>query len=120
MTTWFKDCRKWRACIRHDGKVKALGSFVDEAEAARAFDAAARRLRGEDAHGGRVGGNFGFRRLNFPTQEEVARAKAHGMPPETAMAAYKQRWRAARGCHSSSRFARSPIASRKGHGTKLI
>ena len=97
--TWFKDSRKWRASIRHDGKIKALGSFVDEEEAARAFDAAARRLRGEDAHGGRVNGNCLFRRLNFPTQEEVARAKARGMPPKTTLDAYKERWRAARGLH---------------------
>ena len=117
--TWLKDCRKWKACIRHDGEVKALGSFVDEEEAARAFDVVARQLRGEDAHGGRVGGNFRFRRLNFPTQEEVARAKARGMPPETAMDAYKEHWRAARGFHPSSRFARSPSASRKGHGHEV-
>jgi hypothetical protein len=109
--TWYKDCRKWRACIRHDGKVNSLGSFVHEDDAARAFDAAARRLRGEDAHGGRAGGGkIPFRRLNFPTKEEVARAKARGMPPETTLDAYKECWRAVRDRHPSSRFQK-PMAT---------
>ena len=56
----------------------------DEHEAARVVDTAARRLRGEDAHGGRSyrpqGGQGQWLRLNFPTHGEVARAKALGMP----------------------------------------
>jgi hypothetical protein len=48
------------------------------------FDTAARRLRGEDVHGGRLGVNW--LRLNFPIEgemkraQEAARAKAPGMP----------------------------------------
>ena len=73
-----KRTRKWGARITHDGKKQHLGSFDDEQEAARAVDTAARRLRGQNAHGGRAGTNW--LRLNFPSKREVARAKALGMP----------------------------------------
>jgi hypothetical protein len=52
--SWRKQQRKWQAGISHDGKRQHLGYFNDEQEAARAVDTAARRLRGEDAHGGRA------------------------------------------------------------------
>lgn len=52
--SWNKKRRKWRAQSKHDGKRQHLGHFNDEQEAARAVDTAARRLRGEDAHGGRA------------------------------------------------------------------
>jgi hypothetical protein len=75
---WNKKNRKWRAEIGQDGKRQRLGYFDDEREAARAFDTVVRRLRGEDAHGGRAGRNW--LRLNFPSKWEAARAKALGMP----------------------------------------
>jgi hypothetical protein len=74
--SWSKQHRRWRAGIEHDGKQQFLGTFDDEREAARAVDTAARRLRGEDAHGGRAGDNW--LRLNFPTEREVKRAKERG------------------------------------------
>eukprot|EP01046_Picozoa_sp_COSAG06_P003826 COSAG06_NODE_152_length_21942_cov_4.593234_27_plen_493_part_00 len=76
--SWIKKDRKWVAKIRHDRKVQYLGSFDDEREAARAVDTAARRLRGDNAHGGRAGTNW--LRLNFPSKRDVGRAKALGMP----------------------------------------
>ena len=76
---WSKKNRTWMARIMHDGKYRYLGYFNDEHEAARAVDTAARRLRGEDAHGGRAGNKLWYR-LNFPTEEEAGRAKALGMP----------------------------------------
>ena len=56
-------------CAFQSGKRtrRNLGSFDDEEEAARAFDAAAREIRGEQAHGGGPGLRY---RLNFPTAEE--------------------------------------------------
>jgi hypothetical protein len=77
--SWDKKERKWRANIRDGGKKKHLGRFGDEHEAARAVDTAARRLRGEDAHGGRSAG-VKWLRLNFPSDREAARAQALGMP----------------------------------------
>jgi hypothetical protein len=52
--SWSRSLQKWRAGIRHAGDQERLGDFVTEEEAARAFDDAARRLRGDAAHGGRT------------------------------------------------------------------
>jgi hypothetical protein len=65
---------KWQAIIHHDGERKPLGYFDDEQEAAQTFDAAARRLRGDDAHGGYAG--FNKLRLNFPTRERPRRGQS--------------------------------------------
>ena len=84
----------------------SLGSFAEEEEAAIAFDAAARRLRGDDAHGGRTGkGILVFRRLNFPTQEEVARATARGMRcrQRPCWMRAEESWRATRARSESER-----------------
>lgn len=43
--------RPWAAQIRHEGKILLLGCFAEEEEAARAYDEAARILRGEFASG---------------------------------------------------------------------
>ena len=63
--------------IHHDGTQQYLGSFHDEHDAARSFDAAARRLRPTGkAHGVRAGTHW--LRLNFPTTAEKASAKVKG------------------------------------------
>lgn len=72
--SWAKKESMWNAYISHENKRVDLGRFHDEVEAARAFDAAARRLRGDNAHGGAVGKAVGFR-LNFPTKYEVEKAR---------------------------------------------
>ena len=53
---WNRQRSKWKAAIWIAPKTKHLGFFVDEAEAARAYDAAAREHFG------------GFARLNFPQE----------------------------------------------------
>jgi hypothetical protein len=76
--TWYKAKKRWRAKIMHGGKRhQVLGFFVVEKAAARAYDHAARRLRGDQAHGGR-GNNNQTLRLNFPTEEEIA-----NLPPQS-------------------------------------
>ena len=57
---------KFFADIKHDHIVHKLGWFIEEADAAKAFDTAARMLRGNRAHGGRSD-NGAVLRLNFPT-----------------------------------------------------
>ena len=71
---WFKRVSKWKATIKHQRKNISLGYFVDEIEAAKAYDAEARRIRGANAHGG-IMPNSNSRRcvLNFPTKAEIAR-----------------------------------------------
>lgn len=61
---WNRHARNWRASIssaRH-GKVH-LGTFASEAAAARAYDRAARRIRGTSAHGG--GETYSWRKCVF-------------------------------------------------------
>ena len=68
--SWVKNERKWLAQPVYQGEKHFLGTFSEEEEAARAFDVAARRLRGDQAHGG--GSSRGPKwRLNFPTPHEA-------------------------------------------------
>lgn len=54
---------KWRVRPKLNGKFRHVGYFTDEAEAARAYDAAARELFGE------------FARLNFPEEAPLVVAQ---------------------------------------------
>eukprot|EP01045_Picozoa_sp_COSAG04_P014948 COSAG04_NODE_1151_length_8058_cov_51.031662_8_plen_141_part_00 len=72
--TWAKKARLWKVAIKHDGETHKLGTFVDAESAARAYDDAARRLRGDKAHGGKPARGSIFWRLNFPTEAEEAAA----------------------------------------------
>jgi len=69
---------KWQANLHHAGKNQHLGYFVDEREAARKFDTAARAARGARAHGGRSGPQWW--RVNFPTAAERKFASEAGLP----------------------------------------
>ena len=56
---WHKPSKKWRARICVNGEQKQLGHFMDEEEAARAYDEKAREIFGEFAKtnfGGEVDG----------------------------------------------------------------
>jgi hypothetical protein len=52
--SWYKRQKKWIASIREDDKLRFLGYYSSEEDAARAYDTAATRIHGE------------FARLNFP------------------------------------------------------
>jgi len=45
--SWDKRDKRWRAVVRVHGVTKHLGRFTEEADAARAYDAAARAAFGE-------------------------------------------------------------------------
>ena len=74
--TYDKEGKKWRAQIKHCGQKKSLGHYDNEADAAKAFDEAARKLRGETVHGGGKPGGRKFL-LNFPTAEEIKKKEAN-------------------------------------------
>jgi hypothetical protein len=75
-TSQAKSGHKWSASIRHGGKTKFLGYFEAAEDAARAYDAAARELRGEAAHGALLAnGSVSRFRVNFPTAKERRRDK---------------------------------------------
>ena len=59
---WNKSPKKWVAQIRVDGKVKYLGSFVDEDDAARAYDAYIRKHYPDKRP-------HGWKRFNFPSAD---------------------------------------------------
>ena len=61
--SWNKGDMKWRVGIFHDHRKIGLGRFDNEAEAARTYDAEARKLKGARA------------RLNFPNTGEI---QGHG------------------------------------------
>ena len=71
---WNKNGCKWQVQIHHEGQNNHIGYFAPEQEAAaaRAYDAAARQLRGPYAHSSKS-------KLNFPTPEEV-RNRLHPQP----------------------------------------
>jgi hypothetical protein len=76
---WATKAGKWLAQIGHGGQQQCLGFFDEHNEeaAARAYDAAARRLRGTQAHGGQASSGRTWR-LNFPTDVEQLQAAALG------------------------------------------
>ena len=66
--------RRWKASITYKLQDHPLGLYLEEEDAARAFDAAARIRRGSAAHGGRASTSAPVWRLNFPTEAEAAAA----------------------------------------------
>ena len=66
--SWHSAGKKWHARICVNGKSIHLGHLADEAEAARAYDAAARLYRGKAAV------------VNFPRDEAEQRAQRQAHP----------------------------------------
>ena len=66
VSSWHRGKHRWRATIKHEGRNQHVGYFDEEQDAARAFDEAALRLRGAEAHGGRHAQARRVLHLNFP------------------------------------------------------
>lgn len=48
--SWHKPCNKWRAYIKHNNKFIHLGLFINEIDAAKAYDQKAKELFGKFAY----------------------------------------------------------------------
>ena len=59
--SWHERSQRWEVRVWGNGRQHFIGSFVDEVEAARAYDRAILRLRGQDARS--------RSRMNFPVSE---------------------------------------------------
>ena len=70
---WHKQNNKWRAQVTVAGKTHHLGTFSDEADAARAFDTAVIKYRGEGAET-----NFEVRACEWARAWARAGARAGG------------------------------------------
>lgn len=46
--SWYKRCKRWRAQIRHNGKKIWLGTFVNEIDAAEAYNQAVLKYSGKE------------------------------------------------------------------------
>eukprot|EP01051_Picozoa_sp_SAG22_P007946 SAG22_NODE_578_length_8958_cov_5.402980_4_plen_975_part_00 len=117
----------WRAYLMDNGQTVLERRFATELEAARAWDAAARRHWGSGAHGRRRNrGGTGLKQvwLNFPTQEEqnvVAAAAAQPNkepdPPEENSAEPESDERASRGTKGETGDeAAAPTTGKGGEG----
>jgi hypothetical protein len=77
---WATNTCSWQAGISHNQEKIHIGKFPGgregEEQAARAYDAEARRLRGSAAHGGRISAKGPLSHLNFPTKDEEKRRAA--------------------------------------------
>jgi hypothetical protein len=74
--SWEPHLGRFRVRIKSDGHNVSVGCYLDEEEAARAWDNAARRMHGAKAHGLHMG--MVTILLNFPTpHEEAAFRKQH-------------------------------------------
>jgi hypothetical protein len=76
--SWDSRGGKWEVKIRHGGKQHNLGYFADEEEAARAYDAQARELKG------------GAAQLNFPAAGERQGKKRSKARPAAEIAAARE------------------------------
>jgi hypothetical protein len=104
---WKQARSKWQAELNHDGKKHHLGSFAEDKQedAARAYDTAARNMRGENAHGGR-GSNGSLWKLNYPTPAEIAsaaRIAANNKDPDRVPSTAGRR--IPQGAHVQGRYA---------------
>ena len=79
---WNRRAAHWRAEVKHDYTAYFAGSFLDECQAARAYDELARKLRPVGKAHGMLFRNK-WLRVNFPTDAEEAFAKASGLPRAT-------------------------------------
>jgi hypothetical protein len=76
--SWHKQSKKWVAQIYYDGKHHYIGCFVDEEEAARAWDRAARDRQGSSAM------------LNFPAEGQRGVPQKHNPSKYLGVSWFKQ------------------------------
>lgn len=90
---WHKGSNKWRACIRLGKKIKHLGLFETEEEAATTYNEAALKFFGEHAYQNIIGQDNSARTISVERSIKAYRSKKRNTSKYRGVCWDKNKWR---------------------------